>query len=134
MHGAGDGADGPAQGVQVLPGPLVTIDLQHDLVSVTCHVCHVSVPVCPDAPVRLAEVDHVPGQREVRVVRVGVAGQQLGAASKYFLVLQKYFHKTLLNIFLEPVLARGVGAHDADVVQQAGAGLLQRARHGSNEL
>ena len=82
---------------------------------VTCHACHVSVPVCPDAPVRLAEVDHVPGQREVRVVRVGVAGQQLGAASKYFSVLQ-IFSQDATNIFGEPVLARGVGAHDADVV------------------
>ena len=95
-------------------------------------MCHVSVPVCPDAPVRLAEVDHVPGQREVRVVRVGVAGQQLGAAIKYFLVLQIFSRRC--QYFLEPVLARGVGAHDADVVQQAGAGLLQRARHGSNWL
>ena len=79
------------------PGLLLRDNLLH-VSQGTSHVCHVSVPVCPDAPVRLAEVDHVPGQREVRVVRVGVAGQQLGAASKYFLVLQ-IFSQDATNIF-----------------------------------
>ena len=55
------------------------------------------VPAGASRPVRLAEVDHVPGQREVRVVRMGVAGQQLGAATKYFLVLQ-IFSQDATNI------------------------------------
>ena len=54
-------------------------------------------PVGPLTAVRLTEVDHVTGQREVRVVGLRVASQELGAG---LLVL--------------------VAAHNTEVIHQAG--------------
>ena len=67
-----------------------------------------SAPTGPQTPIRLTEVDHVPGEGEVLVVRVGVAGQELGAG-----------------------VPRLIVANDAEVVHQPGAALV-RGGHGGD--